>query len=48
MFIIKVTVKDNSFAWNLQRDGLLQCWSLENLYFKSNAIIAIASAKKKK
>ena len=26
VFIIKVTVKENSFKWNLQRDKLLQCW----------------------
>ena len=26
VFIIKVTVKDNSFKWNLQRDKLVQCW----------------------
>ena len=31
-------MKENSFAQNLQRDELLQCYnveSLENLYFKS-------------
>ena len=26
VFIIKVTVKENSFKWILQRDKLLQCW----------------------
>ena len=26
VFIIKVTVKENSSKWNLQRDKLLQCW----------------------
>ena len=26
VFTIKVIVKENSFAWSLQRDELLQCW----------------------
>ena len=39
VFIIKVTVKENSFAWNLQRDELLcNVKSLDNLHFKSYAI----------
>ena len=28
VFIIKVTTKENSFKWNLQKDKLLQCWIL--------------------
>ena len=42
MFIIKITVQDNSFAWNLQRvEELKRIESLENLYF-----ILTTSAKK--
>ena len=38
MFIIKVTVKENSFAWNLQRDELLHIESKDKFYFKSYII----------
>ena len=38
MLIIKVTVKENSFDWNLQRDEFYNVESLDNLYFKSYAI----------
>ena len=41
MFIIKVTVKENSFASNLQRDELLQRWKLrEFIYSKSYHIVS--------
>ena len=46
MFIIKVTVKEITFVWDLQRDELLDnVESLENLYFKLDVIIT--SAKKR-
>ena len=32
MFIIKVTIKKNSFKWNLQRDKLLHVQSLQTFY----------------
>ena len=41
--MIKVTVKENSFAWNLQRDKLYNVEILENLYIFQ---ILITSAKK--
>ena len=34
IFIIKVTTKENSFAWNLQGDLLSHCWNFIS-YFKS-------------
>ena len=38
MFITKVTAKEKSFAGNIQRDELLQCWNLENFLKKSSAL----------
>ena len=32
VFIIKITVKENSFKWNLQRDKLLPCWILKKFF----------------
>ena len=47
VFIIKVTVKENSFAWNLQRDELLQCWKFREFTFQVLCNILITSAKKR-
>ena len=47
LFIIKVTVKENSFAWNFQRDGLLQCWKFREFIFEVLCNILITSAKKR-
>ena len=33
MFIIKVTVTENTFAWNPQGDELLQCWKFRGFLF---------------
>ena len=38
VFIIKVTVKENSFKWNLQRDTCCNVESLENFYFRFQVI----------
>ena len=35
MFITKDTVKENSFAWNLQIDELLQCSKSREFIFLS-------------
>ena len=34
VFIIKVTTKENSCKWNLQKDKLLQCWILGDVSIK--------------
>ena len=47
MFIIKVTVKENSLAWNLQRDELLQCWKFRGFIFQILCNILITSGKKR-
>ena len=51
VFIIKVTVKENSFAWSLhwslQRDELLQCWKFNEFMLNPMQYILITSAKKK-
>ena len=48
MFIIKITVKDKDLLETFKEMTCYNVESLENLYLKPNAIIAIASAKKKK
>ena len=45
VFIIKVTVKENSFAWNLQWDELLQCWKFGEFVFQILCNILITSGK---
>ena len=47
VFIIKVTVKENSFAWSLQRDELLQCWKFREFLLNPIQHILITSAKKR-
>ena len=44
VFIIKVTVKENSFAWNPQRDEFLQGWKLR-IYVLNLCKISITSAR---
>ena len=47
VFIIKVTVKENSFAWSLQRDELLQCWKFREFLLNPMQYLLITSAKKR-
>ena len=47
LFIIKVAVKDSSFAWNLQRNESLQCWKFRDFIFQILCNILITSAKKR-
>ena len=47
VFIIKATLKENYFAWNVQRVELLQCWKFREFIFYILCNILITSAKKR-
>ena len=47
VFIVKVTVTENSFAWNIQRDELSQSWNFGAFIFWALWNILITSAKKR-
>ena len=47
MFIIKVTMKEYSFAGNIQRDELLQRWNFREFIFQILCNIIITSAGKR-
>ena len=47
VFIIKVSVTRNYFAWNLQRDELLQCWKFAWFIFSILCNISIILPKKR-
>ena len=48
VFIIKVTLKENSFAGNLQRDEFIQCWKFRESILQILCNILISSAQKER